>query len=151
MVSLILPSGAEVTSANAASLGFTFTVVAPGGFAGSGLPSILSLPGTHTIIQVPSGQVSGVYKIKADATNANADSGMIATYVPSSTVRTSATTDSANYKAGDTVILSGLIFDDTTPITGAIVTASVSTPVSLASQATLGNYQQTDSDGIFII
>jgi uncharacterized protein (TIGR03790 family) len=39
------------------------------------------------------------------------------------------------------VILSGLVFDETTPITGATVTATVSAPVSLSGQTSLGNYQ----------
>ena len=147
-VSLVLPSGTEVTAANSASLGFTFTI-----FAGTDLPtdvfqSALSLPGSHTLIQIPAGQPSGTYKIKANATGVSADSGIIATYYSSSAVRAAASTDSANYKAGDTVVLSGMIFDETSPVTGATVTASISAPVSLSAQASLGNYQLVSQQSV---
>jgi aldose 1-epimerase len=138
-VSLILPS-ATVTSANAASLGFTFTVI-PQGTVQPDLPSMLSLPGTHTLIQVPAGQPSGTYQIGADATNVSTSAGIIATYYSSSNVRTAATTNSTNYKVGDTVVLSALVFDGMMPIAGANVNAALSTPVSLASQASIGNWQ----------
>jgi hypothetical protein len=146
VVSLILPSAIEVTSANAASLGFIFTIVADGGFAGADVPSALSIPGTHTVIQIPGGQLSGVYSIKADATGANADSGMLATYFSSSTVRATATTNAATYKVGDTVILSGLVFDQATPIRGATVNAAVSARLP-AAQTSLGNYQLIGQQG----
>ena len=66
-VSLILPSGTEVTSANASGLGFTFTII-PENASSDEVPSVLALPGTHTLIQIPGGQPSGVYNIKANAT-----------------------------------------------------------------------------------
>lgn len=141
VVSLILPSGTEVTSANAASFGFTFTVVPDGSYAGAEIPSVFAFPGTHTSIQVSAGQVSGIYKIRANASAASADSGILATYFSSSTVGVTATTNAVNYLVGGTVVLSGLVFDGVTPITGATVTAAVSAPVSLAGQASLGNYQ----------
>ena len=99
------------------------------------------MPGTHTVIQIPAAQLSGVYTIKANATGANADSGIVATYLSSSTVRATATTHSPNYKVGDAVILSGLVFDNATPVVGAIMTAAVSAPVSVAAQTTVGNFQ----------
>ena len=112
IVSLILPSGVEVTNSNAASLGFTYTVLPDN--TGSEVPSILSLPGTHILIQIPAGQASGLYSIKADATNVNTDSGILASYYPSSNVRAGITTDSSSYVVGSTMLLSGLVFDSTT-------------------------------------
>jgi hypothetical protein len=97
-VSLILPSSLEVTSVNAASLGFTFTTIPEGTVADDQIQLVFSLPGTHTIISVPGGQISGLYNIKANATSVIADSGIIATYYPSSRVRTLASTNSTNYK-----------------------------------------------------
>jgi hypothetical protein len=139
IVSLILPSGTEVTSSNAASLGFSFTTVAAGTNDNVQSLTPMSFPGTHTVIQIPGGQPSGTYQIKANASSSTADSGIIATYFASSTVGVSATTDSANYAVNDTVIISGLAFDGTTPVTGATVTAAVSVPSSLS--ATVGNFQ----------
>jgi hypothetical protein len=140
LVSLILPSGSEVTSANASGLGFTFTII-PEDSTPDDVPSVLSLPGTHTIIEIPGGQPSGLYKIKADATSVSTTSGIIATYFPSSKVRAAASTNANTYKIGDTVVLSAFVFDSTTPITGASISAAVSTPLLLAGQASLGNYQ----------
>jgi hypothetical protein len=45
VVSIILPSGTEVTSANAASLGYTFTVVPDGTYAVAQIPSVFAFPG----------------------------------------------------------------------------------------------------------
>src|SRR5262249_2224982 len=56
VVSLILPSGFEVTAANASSLGFSFATSPPGTNDSAEIPSFLSLPGTHTTIQIPGGQ-----------------------------------------------------------------------------------------------
>jgi hypothetical protein len=45
VVSLIIPSGTEVTTANAASFGFTFSVVPNGTYAGAEIPSVFAVPG----------------------------------------------------------------------------------------------------------
>jgi hypothetical protein len=148
LVSLILPSSVEVTTANAASLGFTFTSVPNGTFSNVEIPSVLSFPGTHTLIQVPAGQPSGTYQIKANASNANSSSGLLATYFSSSTVGVTATTDAANYKVGNTVIISGLVFDGATPVTSATVTAAVSAPTPLAGSTTVGNIQLVSQQAI---
>ncbi|MGI8746209.1 MAG: hypothetical protein ACR2NN_27235 [Bryobacteraceae bacterium] len=106
VVSLILPSGVEVTSANAVSLGFTFTLQTDQDMAIEDNSAIFSLPGTHTIIQVPAGSPSGTYVVRANATPVNAASAVVATYFASSTVRAGALTDASSYKVGDQVILS---------------------------------------------
>jgi hypothetical protein len=139
IVSLILPSGAEITSSNAASQGFTYTALPDG--TGIDVDSVFSLPGSQTLIQIPGGQASGTYSIKANATSVNAVSEIIASYYASSNVRTGVTTSSSNYKVGDSVVLSGMVFEAGSPITGATVTAAVSAPLSLAGQATIGNPQ----------
>jgi hypothetical protein len=144
IVSLILPSGVEVTSTN--SLGFTFTTLPDSTTVE--IESIFGLPGTHTLIQVPAGQPSGAYSIKANAANVNTDSAIIVSYYPSSNVRAAVTTNSSAYKVGDTVVLSGLIFDSATPITGAIVTSGVSVPISLTSQTSVGNPQLVSQQSI---
>ena len=130
-----------MTISNAASLGFGFNVSAPGTLDDAEIPSVFSIPGTHTVIQIPPGQPSGVYRIKADATNATKDSAILATYFSSSTTKVAATVDSAHHKIGDSVILSGLVFDGATPITNASVTAAISSPVLVSAQTSIGNYQ----------
>lgn len=140
-VSLVLPSGAEVTAAIAPAYGIAFTIVPNGAFSNVEIPSVLSLPGTHTLFQIQVALPSGSYQIKANASSANSSSGILATYFSSSTVGVTATTDAANYKVGDTVVISGLAFDGATPVTGATVTASVSTPINIAASSVLGNFQ----------
>ena len=146
IVSLILPSGTEITSSNAASLGFTYTVLPDN--TGSDVESILSLPGTHVLIQVPGGQASGTYSIKANASGVNTDSGIIASYFSSSNVRTALTTNSSSYKVGDTVVLSELVFDAATPVASAAVTAGVSTPTSLTAQTSVGSPQLVSQQSV---
>lgn len=59
LVSLILPSGVEINAGNATSLGFTFQAISADDIAAEDVPSPLSLPGYHTVIQVPASQPSG--------------------------------------------------------------------------------------------
>jgi hypothetical protein len=139
IISMILPSGVEVTSSNAASLGFTYTVLPD--LTGDDVESIFTFPGTHTLIQIPGGQPSGIYSVKANASSENTTSAMIASYYAASTVTAGVTASSSAYKVGDTVVLSGLLFDGTTPVIGATASAGVSVPLSLGGQATVGGYQ----------
>jgi hypothetical protein len=127
VVSLILPSTVEITNANATSLGFTFTIVPEGSSVNADIPSSVSLPGTHTTIQIPAGQPSGVYTIKANATNANSDSGILATYLSSSTVRATATTKFATCP--------GLLLADHTPYNLRRTTLVVTTARRRAQQS----------------
>ncbi len=60
-ISLVLPGGAEVTSSNAATLGFNYTVFGVSG-AGPLDPRALGAPGTHTLITLPASQPPGVYR-----------------------------------------------------------------------------------------
>jgi hypothetical protein len=147
-VSVVLPSNIEVTNANASSFGYTFTIVPSGTLPAIEIPSVFSLPGTHTVIQVPPGQASGVYNIKANASAASTDSAILATYFSSSSVGVATVTNSSNYKVGDTVVLSSLVFDGAAPVSGANITAAITAPVSLAGQTSLGNYQLVSQSAI---
>ncbi len=138
VISLITPGGTEINAGNAASFGFTFSTNT---FSGASLdiPDPLTSAGTHTLIQFPAGQPSGTYQIKANASSAAADTGMSVTYYSSSTVQAGSVTDSSNYRLGDLVIASAFVFDGTTPIQGATITAIAATLIPV--QASVGNYQ----------
>jgi hypothetical protein len=140
VISLIRPDTSEITAANASANGFTFTTYTADGTGGSmDLLSPFLTGGTHTVIQFPAPTQTGVYNIKANATTATADTAMIIWYYPSSSVSPGAATDATTYRQGDFIILSGLLFDGTTPVQNATVSAIAGTllPVS----GTVGNYQ----------
>jgi hypothetical protein len=136
IITLITPGGTEITSAN--TLGFTFSTLASSGGTLDSL-SPLDAAGNHTTIQFPAGQPSGTYQVKANAAAAAADTGMFVQYYSSSLVQAGGATDSLTYRTGDLVIVSALLFDGTTPIQGAAITATATALTPL--QATVSNYQ----------
>lgn len=77
-VSLILPSGVEVTPINASSLGFSVyqqTNVSASGGNGFVLP--FDTLGTHTAFTLPPGSVAGTYQVKLDSTGGDPKSASI--------------------------------------------------------------------------
>lgn len=129
VISLVLPTGVEVTATNAASLGFGFEIYTIAPEAPSLLISPMLTPGTHTVFELPPGQVSGVYHVKADSTGVATETGLIVSYHSSSQVRAALTTTGAVYKPNDAVVLSALVFNGSTPVTGAAVTARSPNPL----------------------
>ena len=144
-ISVICPNGAEVNALNAASLGFDYTIVDDGNYTIAPL-GFLSQPGTHVVFSF-SGQPPGTYQVKADATSVASNALIIGTYSSSSSVHVGIVTQ-PQYTVGDTVILTGLVVDGTTPVLGANVAAQVSTPQIPNSQVTLGTYQLVSQTAI---
>jgi hypothetical protein len=138
LISLIVPGGTQVNASNASSLGYGFSVFT---IVPVALPIPFAFPGTHTMISLPNGATAGTYTIKADSTSTAVQSLLIGSYYSSSSVTAGLTTDASNYKIGDLVKLSGLLFDANGPITNATVTASIAVPVDLSAQVNIGNYQ----------
>ena len=103
VISLILPAGTEINASNATANGFVFSTNTIAGVGADLTP--FSIGGIHTIIQLPIPAQTGVYSVKADATNATADTAMVVWYYPSSTVALGAATDAPTYRQGDLVIL----------------------------------------------
>lgn len=155
-VSLILPNGAVVTAANAASLGFEFGVLTDGAFANNGdALSIFGAPGTNTFISFPPASPAGTYGVRVDATAATAETAALVTYYSSSLVRAGVATNSSVYRVGEKVVISGLVFDGPTPIRNATVLAAVDDvdrPEADPVQVTLtdsGPLDVTPGDGIY--
>jgi hypothetical protein len=145
VVTLIIPGGTEITAANAASQGFGYATSPDGSASDAEVPSFYTLPGSHTLFTFPASAPAGSYTIKADATGAAQYGGVLAAYTSSSAVVAGLVTDAPVYRVGDTVVLSGFVFDGTTPVTNAAVTASVSAPISLSGQAAIGGYSLISS------
>jgi hypothetical protein len=129
-------------------MGCTYNIYAEGTFSSVPLGG-LSLVGTHVVITLGPAQPAGVYQVVADATTVSNDVLVKGAYYSTSAVRAGIATPDTQYAVGEWGVLSALVFDGSTPVTGATVTARVSTPQILNAQATLGNYslvQQTDLD-----
>ncbi len=156
VVTLILPSGTEVTSGNAQSLGFSYEVApADASEPDSSIPTPLLNPGTQTLIGLPATSQAGTYQVKVNTLSASGVSLILANYYSSSLVSVGLTTDKDNYKTGDTIVLSALIFNDVTPITNATVQTEVrdsAIPPTFSQQIQLidsGQYDAATGDGIY--
>jgi hypothetical protein len=157
VVSLILPGGTEITSLNAASLGFSFDVIeADSDEVTSGLfTSFFSLSGTHTVIRLPSTTPSGTYQIKVNTASLLTATPVYASYLSGSPIRTALSPDAKTYHVGDTVVLSAFLFNGTTPITNATIEAAVADqdhpempPVQVSLQDS-GPKDAASGDGIY--
>lgn len=153
-VSLVLPSGLEINSSNAAGQGFAYQVLPNGTMTNSPIPSVFSTAGTHTVIKFPASSVPGNYQIKIASSPQPDDHLVVASYFSSSTVHAGLLTDSPHYQMGDRVVISGLLFDGSTPVTGATVTAAInpSQPEADPVQIVLldsGEYDDATGDGIY--
>ena len=127
VISLVLPDGTEVTAANAGALGFAYTKAPAGTFDGLMIPNMLSTRGTHTIIILPPSAAPGTYKVRADVssvTDVTDKIVVIASYFSSSSIRAGIRVDYQN-RAGRPVLLAGLLFNDSSPVANASVTATV--------------------------
>lgn len=82
-VSLVLPNGTEITSASTRARGFTFTTL-QGAVDKPGPFSPLSIPGTHTLIALPTGAPPGIYRVKVDGRGLTADTEVVGIYVAAS-------------------------------------------------------------------
>ena len=154
-VSLILPGGAEINSANAAAQGFSFDVVTTNANDDPAMASNFDLPGTHTVIGLPASSPSGTYQVKIDGSAVTTTEAVIATYYSASSIRAGAVTDAGTYQAGDTVVVSAILLDGVAPIAGATVNASVGDPLqagAVPTQVVLqdsGQYDEATGDGIY--
>jgi hypothetical protein len=154
-VTLILPDQTEITAANAEAQGFRFQVIPDGTFTTGNIPSPFSSPGTHTVIKLPPSSPAGNYRVRVNTPAASTDAVAIVTYFSSSTVRSGLTASASQYRVGETVVLSGLLLDGSSPITGATVTAVVGDPEdpqAEPAQVTLqdsGTYDAAPGDGVY--
>ena len=150
VITLILPGGAEINSANAQAQGFSFEIITT--TDEDSFESLLALPGTHTVIGLPPSAPPGIYRIKIDGTAVTGNEAVVASYYSSSSVRAAAVTDAGTYRIGDTVIVSAIIRDGSTPVTGATVSASVgdvSQAVASVNLLDSGQYDEAPGDGIY--
>jgi hypothetical protein len=154
-ISLVLPSGLEINSSNAAAQGFGYQVLPNGTMTNSPIPSVFSTSGTHIVIKFPASSVPGNYQIKIASPPQPDDYLVVASYFSSSTVHAGLVTDSPHYQVGDRVVISGLLFDGSTPITGASVTAAIRDPSQPEADPVLivlldsGEYDDVTGDGIY--
>ena len=155
IITLILPNGIEVTANNAQSLGYTYAAsTIP---AENGLQSLAPFftSGNHTLISLPVGAPVGTYQVKINTSNISTETLVIVSYYSSSSLRIGLLTDAATYRVNDKVVLSGLVYDGATPVTGATVTVLIgddNDPISDPIQVVLqdsGTFDKATGDGIY--
>ena len=140
-LSLVLPNAIEVNAANAAANGFTFTVASEAEAQAIDSPSALSLIGTHTLIEIAPTAPGGVYNVKIDTIGIAVPTDIAVLYFSSSQIRLGGLTSGAVYALGQQAVLSAVLADGTTAVTGAAITASVQASRDVSPQVTIGNYQ----------
>lgn len=146
-LSLRLPGGAVVTSANANALGFEWselTVTAGVNDTeneSDGFGPDFTSEATHTVIQFPGGQPSGTYVLIANSSAEQAASGLSVDLYMSSGATATASTDAYSYRLGDSVTVAAIVFADTSAVTSANVTATVGSSREVNGQVSIGSFQ----------
>lgn len=152
--SLILPGGNEVDASTAASADITFAGVQTNQ-VGQYFTSPLLPGGTQTWVRLPPSAAAGTYQVKVDMTEAADEAVILVSYLPLSAIRAGVTTSASSYRAGETVVLSALLFEGSTPLTGAVVKATFANtehPELPEEEITLqdsGDFDHAPGDGIY--
>lgn len=107
VVTLVLPNGTEIGAANAESQGITYSVLA----AGSTLPGLFAVGGTHTLITLGAGSLPGEYTVRVAAGGAESAFVAVATYQSSSGVRAGVAVGDETAPVGQPVVFTGLVAD----------------------------------------
>lgn len=105
VVTLVLPSGTEVTAANAESQGIAHAVLA----TGAAPAEVFALTGTHTLFTLGAGSLPGEYRLRIAA--ADAEVPAIASYQSSSAVRAGLAAGDDTVPAGAPVNFTAAVFD----------------------------------------
>ncbi len=153
IVSLLTPAGTEVTAGNADSLGYTYAVTDDP--PKNPFFSISVTPGFHTQIQLPASAVPGAYQVKVTPAQLAGTALITATYFSSSAVRAGVEVGAGTYQVGDTIAVTGAVFDGTSPITNAKVKVTVgnredpSFPPAQFELADSGPLDDTVGDGVY--
>lgn len=146
-ISLVLPSGVEITPANASAMGFNASehVINSSAPAASGAFTPFDSPGSHTTFNLPAGSATGTYKVKANSTNVSTATTLSAMYISLSGVAVGLAKTKSVYSVGENVVLTAAVFRGTNPVINAIVTASVIPPPGTADKGTPSNVTMPDS------
>jgi hypothetical protein len=151
-ISLVLPSGVEVTPANASGLGFKVlqqVVSSTDGSISGGFTPFDAI-GAHTTFILPGSSPGGVYQVKANSTSISTSTNVTATYISLSGVQVGIAKNQPVYNAGGTAVLTVFVFSGSNPVTGATINATVVPPLSLNAQTADSNFQivnQTTNSG----
>ncbi len=138
VVTLLVPSGVEIGSSNASSMGFGYDTLAVTTAADTTIPALLGVPGFHTLIRLPENAPPGSYTIKFDPSAANGSALVIGSYFSSSSVRAGLFTGKPPYRVGENIGFSGIVYDGAAPVTGATATLSIGDPTDASSESQRG-------------
>lgn len=143
IITLIQPGNIEVTSANAASLGYEWSSFTPDPTKPVLTP--LQFPGLHTLIRFPSSAPAGTYTVKANASQTTVESGMMVTYSSDSNLQAGLASKAPSYRTGETAVLTALLFDNTTPVTAATAVAKLMAHAVAPAVVSVQNVQMLSS------
>jgi len=154
VVTFLTPAAVEINAGNATGLGFFYVVTPAGAFNGTIIPSQFSSPGEHTILRLPANSPAGEYKVKINTQALSASTVALASYYSSSPVRAGVATAAQLYRVGESIGISGLLFNGAAPVTGATVVARIGDPTSAAVPVEVplldsGILDPIPSDGVY--
>ena len=154
VVTLLLPDGTEINSANADSQGYSYNVLSQISALVEYIPGPMALSGTQTWIRLAPGARQGKYQLKIDGSQSAGSATVLASYFSSSPVGAGILTAPV-YRTGDTVILSGMVFEGSQPVVGAsplVRIVDAANPTAAPTEVTLqdaGRFDVAPGDGIY--
>jgi hypothetical protein len=124
IVALFTPAHVSINAQSAASFGVNWTTAlwATNSFT---VPTFLDIPGSHTLVQLPASLSAGTYQVVLNASVATASSSAIINYLSSSAVSAGIVSNPSTVSIGTPVVLSALIFEGSSPVTGASAVVTV--------------------------
>jgi hypothetical protein len=143
VVSLMLPSGTEVTPANGVSLGFTVLheVVTQQLIEQTKRVGVFDQIGTHTTFLLPPSSPGGVYRVKANSTTEATVTGLRAGYISLHGVKVGVGMTSISVAPSEPAVITAYVFSGTTPVNNAVATATIIPPTDLNASSSIGNFQ----------
>ncbi|MBS1825661.1 MAG: hypothetical protein JST93_10095 [Acidobacteria bacterium] len=139
VVSLLQPGGVEVNAANAVSLGYEWSSIVSNPTTRPVSP--LEFPGLHNLVTLPSSAPAGIYTVKLNASQLNAESSAIVTYQSGSSLQAGLAAGAPTYRIGQAATLTAMLFENVTPISGASASARLLVTTDASGQASVQNIQ----------
>jgi hypothetical protein len=132
IVTLLTPSGVEITEGNAESQGYVLTAFQ--GLENSGyIMGPAAIPGFHTFIELPPGAQPGDYRLKVTPAALSKPATVRTFYNSSSNIRVALAPGAQTVTSGSGIAFSAIVFEGDAPVVGATVTLRVQSLDNLAA------------------
>jgi hypothetical protein len=147
VITLVPPSGAEVTEANATGQGYTFGRITVSSESAIVLGPA-GLPGETWRFGLPESAVSGAYRVKVNATACSYTVVVNSTYLSPSRVQLAAISPTLPVNPGTEVDIAGILLDSGAPLTGGTVKAKIWAVYDVTPQVSFTNIRQVAARSI---